>query len=173
MSEKEEAIDRVERGAPELWKKTALKAVKWRAKKGVPFTTDEVWSDLEGAGVEPPREPRAMGAIMRKAVSEGVIVATDKTKISRKGTNNKRPVRVWSPLTAIKQKVCDCCGTALPEDLEFHQFHSIQESSVLCIGCYEAWKEYKDFLLEKVAEQRARLEQRNNVDTTKPCAEDE
>ena len=173
MSGKEEAIDRVERGASELWKKTALKAVKWRAKKGVPFTTDEVWSDLEGAGVEPPREPRAMGAIMRKAVSEGIIVATDKTQISRKGTNNKRPVRVWSPLTAINQKVCDCCGTVLPEDLEFHQFHSIQESSVLCLACYEAWKEYKDFLLEKVAEQRARLEQRNNVDTTKPCAEDE
>ena len=54
MSRKEEAIDRVERGASELWKKTALKAVKWRAKKGVPFTTDEVWADLEGAGVEPP-----------------------------------------------------------------------------------------------------------------------
>jgi hypothetical protein len=43
----------------------------------------------------------------------------------------------------------------------------------LCLACYEAWKEYKDFLLEKVAQQRARLEQRNNVDTTKPCAEDE
>ncbi len=173
MSGKEEAIDRVERGASELWKRTALKAVKWRAKKGMTFTTDEVWADLEGAGVEPPREPRAMGAIMRKAVSQGVIVATDKTQISRKGTNNKRPVRVWSPLTAINQKVCDSCGTALPEDLEFHQFHSIQESSVLCLACYEAWKEYKDFLLEKVAEQRVRLEQRNNVDTTKPCAEDE
>jgi len=154
MTKKNEAIDRVERNAPGDWKKIALKAVKWRAKKGVPFTTDEVWADLEGANVEPPKEPRAMGAIMRKAVSEGVIVSTDKTKISQKGTNNKRPVRVWSPLGQIENKICSCCGKKLPDDLEFHQFHSIEESLVLCEECYLGWREYKDFLLAKVKEQR-------------------
>ena len=173
MSSKEEAIDQVERNASEHWKKTALRAVKWRAKKGVPFTTDEVWADLESVGLDPPREPRAMGAIMRKAVSEKVIVATTRTRQSTKSSNHKRPVRVWSPLISVAQKVCDCCGTHLPEDLEFHQFHSIQESSVLCLACYEAWQEYKDFLLEKVKEQKERLAEQKNFDTTKPCAEDE
>ena len=156
MDSKNEAIDRVEENASEQWKKTALKAVKWRAKKGVPFTTDEVWADLEGARIEPPREPRAMGAIMRKAVAEKIIVATDKTRVSQKGTNNKRPVRVWSPLLQVSNTVCSCCGIELPSNLEFHQFHSIETSSVLCLECYQAWQDYKDFLLSKVREQRKR-----------------
>ena len=169
MESKDEAIDRVERNASTEWKKVALRAVKWRAKKGLPFTTDEVWADLEGAAVVPPREPRAMGAIMRKAVSEGAIVATEKTVKSSKPSNHKRPERVWSPVTEVVAKVCDCCGNELPLDLNFHQFHSIQESSVLCQECYEAWVEYKDFLLQKVKEQR---DSQKNIHTAETGAED-
>jgi len=171
---KNEAIDRVEEAADESWKNVALRAVKWRAKKGVNFTTDHVWAALEDAGVSPPKEPRAMGAIMRKAVREGLIVSTPKTEISTKESNHKRPVRVWSPLTEVAARVCDCCGRVLPTDLEFHQFHSIQESSVLCPECYSAWVEYKDFLLEKVKQQRDSLNSTSkNIQVAAYVGEDE
>lgn len=174
MESKDEAIDRVEDAANEKWKSTALRAVRWRAKKGVNFTSDHIWADLVGVDLEPPKEPRAMGAIMRKAVSEGLIVATDKTIPSTKPSNHKRPVRVWSPITKVKLKVCDSCGKNLPDDLRFHQFHSIQESSVLCTECYGAWCEYKDFLLQKVAEQKAASEsKRKNIEVTETTAKDE
>lgn len=173
MESKEDAIDRVEEAADEVWKYTALRAVKWRCKKGVNFTTDQIWADLESVAVVPPKEPRAMGAIMRKAVREGFIVATEKTVQSTKQSNHKRPVRVWSPITEVKSKMCDGCGKSLPKDLEFHQFHSIQESSVLCAECYAAWFEYKDFLLQKVAEQKAALQQkRKNIQVAETTAKD-
>lgn len=170
MESKDEAIDRVERNTSEEWKKTALRAVKWRAKKGMPFTTDDVWADLEGAAVIPPREPRAMGAIMRKAVSDGCIVATEKTIKSKKASNHKRPVRVWSPVTQVVSKSCDGCGIEIPSDLNFHQFHTIQESSVLCQECYDAWIEYKEFLLQKVHQQR---QSRKNIEVAETTAKDE
>jgi len=173
MESKNEAIDRVEAAADDKWKSTALRAVRWRAKKGVNFTSDHIWADLDGVDIDPPKEPRAMGAIMRKAVSEGLIVATEKTVPSTKPSNHKRPVRVWSPITEVEITVCEGCGKKLPNDLNYHQFHSVQESSVLCPDCYEAWRKYKDLLLQKVAEQKANLESNvKNIEVAETTARD-
>ena len=153
MSTKDEAIDQVEEAANQTWKDTAMRAVKWRAKLGINFTTDQIWADLENH-VSPPREPRAMGAIMRKAVRDRIIVSTPNTVASTKASNHKRPVRVWSPITEVMQKSCDCCGKILPKELEYHQLHTIKESSVLCVECWNSWEEYKEVLLEKLHQQR-------------------
>tara|TARA_B110000495_G_C22764484_1_gene447556 strand:+ start:168 stop:710 length:543 start_codon:yes stop_codon:yes gene_type:complete len=162
MSTKDEAIDQVEEAANQTWKDTATRAVKWRAKLGINFTSDQIWADIEGH-VQPPREPRAMGAIMRKAVRDGLIVSTPNTVTSTKASNHKRPVRVWSPITEIVQKSCDGCGDMLPKELEYHQLHTVQESSVLCIECWGAWKEYHASMLKKNHQYREKFNESNEL----------
>lgn len=56
------------------------------------FTTDDVLRRFEG---EPPREPRVMGALMRKAQAEGFVSATREYRQSDNPACHARPKRVW------------------------------------------------------------------------------
>jgi hypothetical protein len=94
---RDEALRRVEQHADPQWSDKALQAARLACSFGAEFSTDEVWSLLEAAGVSPPREPKAMGAIMRKAGRLGLCEATERTKISTRPDCNARPVRIWRP----------------------------------------------------------------------------
>jgi hypothetical protein len=80
---RDEALDRVERNAPDYWKSRAWAAIKQIAKTMELFTVDDVKKLL--ADVPPPHEPKAMGAIMTEArklgwmVKVGVVNSTSVT----------------------------------------------------------------------------------------------
>lgn len=93
----DEAVARVERHATGEWKVAARAAVLAVAAHRDAFTTDDVWALLERANMQP-REPRALGPIMRRAVREGVCVATDIYRESTRVACHGRPLRVWRSL---------------------------------------------------------------------------
>lgn len=65
--------------------------------KSVPaFTGDDVWAWLGDNG-EQIREPRALGAAMRSALSRGLIAPTDRFVASTRPARHAGPVRVWQP----------------------------------------------------------------------------
>lgn len=88
-----EAIERVERNADADWIEAAYMAVVRIAAVRAAFTTDQVWAEVGS-----PREPRAMGAVMRRANREGICKPTDRTRASARPENHARPVRVWESL---------------------------------------------------------------------------
>ena len=96
---KEEAITRVEANAEPGWLAAAWEALRdICAKHGqwARLTSDDVWIALSRSGVEAPHEPRAMGAVMRRAVAEGLLIATPDFRPSDLARNHRRPVRVYT-----------------------------------------------------------------------------
>ena len=90
---KARAIDRVEAGASQQWRDAALSAVWNVAATRQTFTTDDVWVRIDDSAVV--AEPRAMGAVMRKARAEGYIQPTDEFRLSQRVASHRRPLRVW------------------------------------------------------------------------------
>lgn len=89
---RDKAIDRVEGGSVE-WQDEALLAVEQLARRKPELTTDDLWSVLE-----PPAEPRAAGAVMRRAVREQLIERTERTRKSLRVACHRRDLRVWRSL---------------------------------------------------------------------------
>ena len=87
---KEEAIDQVEENADALWLGAARTVLEQLARTRTFITSDDVWDR-----VEMPREPRAMGAVLRWGMRGGLIEATDRTKPSRRKENHGRRIQVW------------------------------------------------------------------------------
>jgi len=88
------AIKKADDHANAEWKEAALDIVRVLSFSTERFTTDDVWEYLESAG-RTTHEPRAMGAIMRKAVKEGYIRSTGEFVKSRRPECHCRPVAVW------------------------------------------------------------------------------
>lgn len=97
MEERDKAIDQAERNADEQWKHTAMLIIRDLAQSHHSITSDTVWAHLINLGVVT-HEPRALGALMRKAAKAGWIEATDRYIPSHRGVNHARPVRVWKCL---------------------------------------------------------------------------
>ena len=91
---RDEAIDRVEANANDEWLAKARQAVLWLAHNRDEWTTDDMWSLLDGCGVHT-SEPRAMGAVMRWAARSGLVSKTDRVVNSRRAECHARPVAVW------------------------------------------------------------------------------
>ena len=92
---KTQAIDAVEENANELWKLTALSIVEDLANSKQEFTTDDVWKKLDELPDVQTHEPRALGAVMRRAVRDGLIVSTSTHILSSRPSCHSRPIRVW------------------------------------------------------------------------------
>lgn len=90
------AIDRVGASAPEDWMRRAVRAVEKVAAVNEEFTTDALW-DL----IEPPREPRAMGAVMVEAAKSKLCEATERTRKSKRKECHNRPLRIWRSLVFV------------------------------------------------------------------------
>lgn len=94
---RDEAIKHVARRA-EVWILHAVQAVKAICRERGPdgaFTTDAVWAILDHWRIEPPTEPRALGAAMMRAKKLGLCVPTSVTVKSVRVDCHARPVRVW------------------------------------------------------------------------------
>lgn len=91
---RDKSIRQVEENADDSWLSDAYFAVKRIARKGAPFTTDDVWKAVKGF----PREPRAMGAVITRAYRDGLIAPTDSWKQSIRPSSHARPLRVWEPV---------------------------------------------------------------------------
>lgn len=86
-----------EHAAPD-WKIEARRVVRHLAETKPEFTTDPVWFMLERFTEAETHEPRALGAVMRAAARDRLIVATDRTVESVRVANHRRPVRIWKSL---------------------------------------------------------------------------
>ena len=75
------------------WMDAATAAVRRVCSRVRFFTTDDVWSEL-GSDYKT-HEHRAMGAVMRRAKSEGWCVPTLNYEVSTREIAHGRPVRVW------------------------------------------------------------------------------
>jgi hypothetical protein len=82
----------VEDHADTDWKAEAMRVIRDLAERRATFTTDDVWQRL---GHVSTHEPRALGALMKRAASAGVIRATDGWAVSSRPECHGRPVRVW------------------------------------------------------------------------------
>jgi hypothetical protein len=96
-----EAIAQAEEGAPNEWLNHATSAVFYICAtrgRGKEFTTDAVWARLKqtlGEDLAEPPEPRAMGAVIRKARAKGWCRATDRMVKSTRPECHGRRIQVW------------------------------------------------------------------------------
>ena len=95
--EKKKAVDAVAKAAKD-WRETAMPVLRQIAKEVDAFTTDRVQWELNRQGIEPPREPRAYGALMRESARAGLIEKTDRVVPSVYPRNHRRPKAVWRSL---------------------------------------------------------------------------
>ena len=99
IAARDEAIDRVEKNADTEWAEAAYLACCLVAECEIEFTTDSVWDMI--AHLFPQyatHEPRAMGAVMRRAARDGKIVSTDEYWKSARAECHRRPLTVWESL---------------------------------------------------------------------------
>ena len=97
--ERDAGIATAEQGASDRWLAQALAAVRVIAARGEPFSTDDVWALLATMGAAV-REPRAMGAVMRRARQLGICEPTGGFEKSVRPEHHRGPVRIWVSPTA-------------------------------------------------------------------------
>lgn len=94
---KEEGMEKAERGATAQWKAQALDAIYAAARANKVFTTDAVWAILYRFDAVP-REPKALGPMMKKANGQGWIAPTSDYRASVRKRAHGAPKRVWRSL---------------------------------------------------------------------------
>lgn len=94
----EEAIDRVERNAHDEWLAAFRAAIEKVARGHLHFNTDPVWHEFEKEYPPTDQEPRAAGAVVRKAMKDGIIAPTDMYWNSNRKSCHRRPLRVYRSL---------------------------------------------------------------------------
>jgi hypothetical protein len=87
------AIGRVHDHADPQWLAAAGEALWRRSRMGQPFTTDEVMEDIDDFGVTT-HDARALGPVVRRFISKGVIVHTGEYVKSRRRHGSPIPVYV-------------------------------------------------------------------------------
>lgn len=93
-SARDEAMGRVEGHADPVWKEAATETLMEVVRSLAEFTSDDLWA----LGLPKPREPRALGPIMMRAVKNGYIKDSGRMKQSAQKGCHARPMRVWLSL---------------------------------------------------------------------------
>lgn len=62
------------------------------------LTSDDVWQDFRARITDAPHEPRLLGAVMREAVRNAWIEATQDFELSKRPETHRNPKRVWRSL---------------------------------------------------------------------------
>lgn len=88
------ALERVEGGTSMTWARWADEAVRYVARRQQFFCSDDLWL----AGLDKPREPRAMGPVMLRAVKAGICRRTEMTRSSKIPSQHAQPIRVYESL---------------------------------------------------------------------------
>lgn len=91
---RDEAIERVDASHDE-WCARTHAAIAEVARRQKTLTTDDVWALVTE---DAPREPRAMGAAMRRASAAGMIQPLDEWQHTARVAAHRRPLRVWASL---------------------------------------------------------------------------
>ncbi|MEV5079268.1 hypothetical protein AB0K74_10690 [Streptomyces sp. NPDC056159] len=90
VKSRDAAIAQVDANADEDWKRYAFGFVAEVSNDLEEFTTDDLWD----WGLVKPREPRALGPVMRRAAARGLIAQTGEYRKSR--YRNCAPLPVWT-----------------------------------------------------------------------------
>ena len=99
----EKAINLAGAFANEKWYSEAESAVNLLIKKGEDFDSDEIWRLLSHFDVKT-KEPRALGAIMRKYAKDNKIINVGYRKSTRPECH-RRPIAIWRPVRQKSQKM--------------------------------------------------------------------
>lgn len=95
---KADGMTRAWNNANTAWRDAACSIVRNLAVTCREFTSDHVWAELDALGFRT-QEHRAMGAVMRAAALDGLIVKTDRVVPTNRPCANRRPVAVWRSLS--------------------------------------------------------------------------
>jgi hypothetical protein len=95
---KDDAIDRVERHANDVWLDAAYAALQRVARNQPTVTADDVWEALPDALKSLQHEARAIGPVMLRGLRDGVLAPTDRIRMSALGKGRWK-VRVWTSTT--------------------------------------------------------------------------
>ena len=94
---RDDAIDMVARGNAE-WCYKVAHVIESLARERAKFTADHIWKACAAAGIDPPREPRALGAAMTAATQAGICQPTPYFFPSRRRSRHAGPCRIWRSL---------------------------------------------------------------------------
>jgi hypothetical protein len=89
------SIRRVHEHADPAWLAQAYSAIQHLCAQRFSFTSDDVWALLDARNVPAPREPRALGAVMRQAARDGLLEASGEYVQSERSECHNRPVAIW------------------------------------------------------------------------------
>jgi hypothetical protein len=96
---KQEGMQRAFDHASISWKEHAITAARAVADHAglllQEFTSDDVWALLDKWGIPEPREPRALGAVMKQLVKEKRAMRTDQKIKSIRPQNHRREIAVY------------------------------------------------------------------------------
>ena len=88
------ALQQVEENANDEWLETAFAVVEFLAQTGRTFTSDDVWELMAHKDVTT-HEPRAMGAVLRKAAKLKLIHPTGGYVKTRRAVAHSRAIAQW------------------------------------------------------------------------------
>lgn len=72
--ERDRAMVQVGQASDSTWVREAATVIRDLATAGVgPFSADDVWNNLEAKGITAPREPRALGPVLKRLTQAQVI----------------------------------------------------------------------------------------------------
>jgi hypothetical protein len=98
-AEKVEAMGRAASGSDADWVGKVVDAVRHLNDTLATWTPDDVWERLEDQGVPAPREPRALGPIL-KAMANGPAATIEWLAYDKSRRRHKAPVSVYRARTA-------------------------------------------------------------------------
>jgi len=90
----QEAIERAEANANELWKQRIREVIIDLARSRRMFTADDIWAAMGGAK-ESTHEPRALGALILRAIKDGSIASTGQYRKSTRRACHSRPIPIY------------------------------------------------------------------------------
>lgn len=91
---RDEAVTRVASNADPEWIEHTLHVIWCLAVAQDEITTDDIWQTI--GDVAATHEPRALGAVMKKAAAKGWVSPTDRYRPSSRPACHARPVRIWA-----------------------------------------------------------------------------
>lgn len=94
IAARDHAIQQAEDHAHQQWLDVAYNAIVTLAAQQDTLTADDVWRLIDWTGVTT-HEPRAMGAVVKKAVRDGIIEPTGAYVKSARKVNHARPQPVY------------------------------------------------------------------------------
>ena len=91
VRQRDTALARVEAHADDSWLARARAVVLSVSASRTEFTSDDLWS----AGLPKPREPRALGAVLRELARQGLIESTGRFVRTTQVSRHAAPILVW------------------------------------------------------------------------------